>query len=121
MIDADQGVPRTDATEESGDAIAVPMPAFDEPDRLLVSVSVDGWPIAIASVDGTVYAFSDICTHQNCRLSDGDLDGYLVVCPCHDSAFDIRTGAVHGGPAPRPVETFRCQVVGDVLQLLVEP
>jgi 3-phenylpropionate/trans-cinnamate dioxygenase ferredoxin subunit len=107
-------------SEETPEYFAVPMPTFNEPDRLLGSVTVDGWAVAVASVDGVVYAFADLCTHQACRLSDGDLRGHLVVCPCHDSAFDVRTGAVHGGPATQPVETYPCRVEGDALELLIE-
>ena len=37
---------------------------------------VEGTQIGVARVGGTLYAFSDICTHQGCNLtSGGDLEG----------------------------------------------
>src|SRR5512133_272568 len=57
--------------------------------------------IAIARVNGDLYAFEDLCTcaQQACPLSGGLLTGTTVMCQCHGSRFDIATGAVINGPA----------------------
>jgi Rieske Fe-S protein len=58
-----------------------------------------------------VHAFSATCTHQGCtvnRVSGGTID-----CPCHGSRFDIRTGAVVSGPAPRPLPAIKVSVRGN--------
>ncbi|MYU21649.1 Rieske (2Fe-2S) protein [Streptomyces sp. SID8352] len=47
--------------------------------------------------DGTLRAFSTICTHQACVIKK--LDGTKLVCPCHGSEFDARTGEVLRSPA----------------------
>ena len=39
-------------------------------------------------------AFDDTCTHEECSLAEGELDGAVIVCPCHGSEFDVRTGDV---------------------------
>jgi Rieske Fe-S protein len=49
--------------------------------------------------DGTVLAFSSICTHQGCPV-DGVTDG-RISCPCHGSEFDAATGEVVDGAASR--------------------
>jgi 3-phenylpropionate/trans-cinnamate dioxygenase ferredoxin subunit len=54
---------------------------------------------------GELYAIDDTCTHQDASLADGWLDGCLVECPLHSSRFDLRSGAVDGSPARRPVRT----------------
>ncbi|ODR82549.1 (2Fe-2S)-binding protein [Haladaptatus sp. W1] len=47
-------------------------------------------------------AFSKVCTHAGCMVSEHQ--GDAVVCPCHFGKFDLKGGAkVVGGPPPRPL------------------
>jgi 3-phenylpropionate/trans-cinnamate dioxygenase ferredoxin subunit len=69
--------------------------------------------IAIAVVEGRAFAFQDRCTHQSCSLSDGFLDEYAVICPCHHSVFDVRDGQVLIGPARTPLQTYDCALDGN--------
>ena len=62
--------------------------------------------VAVANVDGDHQAFDDTCTHQGCSLSEGELDGTIVECPCHGGRYDVMTGEVVGGPPPEPVDVF---------------
>lgn len=63
--------------------------------------------IAVARVEGELYAFSDICTHRGCNLaSGGEIDGTTIECECHGSVFSMETGAVVNPPATEPVATF---------------
>jgi 3-phenylpropionate/trans-cinnamate dioxygenase ferredoxin subunit len=39
-----------------------------------------------------VFALSNRCPHMGCALASGTLEGDLIRCPCHDWAFDVRTG-----------------------------
>jgi nitrite reductase/ring-hydroxylating ferredoxin subunit len=66
--------------------------------------------VAVANVDGDLQAFDDTCTHQGCSLSEGDLDGTIVECPCHGGQYDIMTGEVVGGPPPEPVDVYELAV-----------
>jgi 3-phenylpropionate/trans-cinnamate dioxygenase ferredoxin component len=75
--------------------------------------------VVLARVDGAWYAFDNVCTHMQCPLSMGDLDGIRVECPCHGSAFDVTSGGVLNGPATEPVETFPVRVEGQDLQVAV--
>jgi nitrite reductase/ring-hydroxylating ferredoxin subunit len=71
------------------------------------SFPVGGAEIAVSRVGGTLYAFSDICTHRQCNLSlGGEIEGTTITCECHGSMFDMSTGAVLEGPATEPVATF---------------
>jgi len=60
---------------------------------------------------GEVFAISDLCSHEDIELSDGDLDGEDVECPAHGSRFNVRTGEVSGLPAEEPVATYPVTVV----------
>ncbi|MDQ4148940.1 MAG: non-heme iron oxygenase ferredoxin subunit [Actinomycetota bacterium] len=78
-----------------------------------------GETIAVASVGGSLYAFDDICSHAMCSLSEGDLEGTKIVCPCHDSWFDITTGEVLNPPAYEPIATFPIRVQDGQIQVEV--
>lgn len=81
---------------------AGPAPASGD----LAGFDVNGRQVAVANVDGTLYAFDDVCTHQQCLVSGGELDGTNVICPCHGGTYDVRTGEVLAGPPPAPLATF---------------
>lgn len=82
-----------------------------------IGVETSGKNIFIANLGGTYYAIGNRCTHMGCMLSDGELKGENVQCPCHGSTFDIKTGKVVKGPAARPEPAFQVKVEGD--QILV--
>jgi nitrite reductase/ring-hydroxylating ferredoxin subunit len=75
--------------------------------------------IAVARIDGRLYAFDDLCTcaEPACPLSGGLLTGTTVMCQCHGSRFDITTGAVVDGPATRPLRTYAVHEVDGAIQI----
>ena len=49
-------------------------------------------------------AYSKLCTHLGCPVGLYETQLELLVCPCHQSMFNVRNGAVpQFGPAPRPL------------------
>jgi nitrite reductase/ring-hydroxylating ferredoxin subunit len=76
--------------------------------------------VAVASVAGTLYAFDDVCSHQQCSLSEGDLDDTVIECPCHGSQFDVASGDVVQGPAVDPLDVFEVREEDGELQVSVE-
>lgn len=62
------------------------------PPGRLAYVEVDGLPIALANVDGVIYAFSDSCRHEGGPLSAGALIGETVTCPWHGWTYSVCTG-----------------------------
>lgn len=96
--------------------IEVPRPA--DPSQRIQVIDIDGTTVAIAEVEGSMHAFDDGCSHRECPLSEGGLDGAIITCPCHKSRFDVRTGAVLNGPATAPIRVRR--VIRDGERILVE-
>ncbi|MFF9851552.1 Rieske (2Fe-2S) protein [Streptomyces litmocidini] len=60
---------------------------------------------------GEFKAFSSKCTHAGCAVSS--IKDGAIVCPCHQSHFDISDGSVKSGPAPSPLPPEPIQVVGE--------
>lgn len=91
--------------------------ADEVPDGEMRMFQVGGEDVAVANVDGEHFAFGDTCTHRQCSLSEGDLEDTSVVCPCHGSTFDIKTGEVLSPPATEPIPVFEVRVEGNELQV----
>ncbi|MEU7408175.1 Rieske (2Fe-2S) protein [Streptomyces sp. NPDC042638] len=51
--------------------------------------------------DGTLKAYSTICTHAGCPINK--LQGTTLICPCHGSEFDAMTGKAVQTPATEPL------------------
>jgi thiosulfate dehydrogenase (quinone) large subunit len=58
--------------------------------------------ILVRRPDGKLYALSALCTHAGCNI---EFSRDTLKCPCHNSTFDIRTGAPERGPARKPLAT----------------
>lgn len=78
---------------------------------------VDGEPVAIFHVDGHFYATSDICTHEEASLSEGDMEGEVVECALHGARFNVRTGEVKALPAVVKLQTYPVRVSDDAIEI----
>lgn len=62
---------------------------------------------------GTFKAFSAVCTHQGClvtQVADG-----TITCPCHMGLFSASDGSVVGGPPPAPLAGVPITVSGSTI------
>jgi len=75
-----------------------------------MSVSVDGQPVALFRTEEGIFALDDVCSHEYSLLSEGDVWAGEVYCQKHGSRFNLRTGAVTGLPATKPVGTWDVKV-----------
>jgi nitrite reductase/ring-hydroxylating ferredoxin subunit len=83
----------------------------------LAAFEVGGESVAVANVGGTLHAFGNTCTHLQCSLAEGELEGTTVTCPCHGSQFDVTTGQLLRGPAHEPVPSYPVHVENEALQV----
>ncbi|HEY5111967.1 MAG TPA: Rieske 2Fe-2S domain-containing protein [Acidimicrobiales bacterium] len=59
-------------------------------------------------------AYSKVCTHLGCPVGLYEQQLQLLVCPCHQSMFNVTNGAVpQFGPAPRPLPQLPLYIDGD--------
>src|SRR5436305_1105247 len=86
------------------------------------TVDVDGFPIAVANVDGEFFAFQNLCPHQGTTLGGRPIvDGCHIVCPQHASKYDVRTGTCLEPSSldgfSQDLMTFLTRVVDGVVQI----
>ena len=74
--------------------------------RFYAETSHGQMELAVARLDGKAYATSNYCTHLDCLLSSGKLQDDGIRCSCHNSVFDLETGAPIQPPATEPIRTY---------------
>ena len=85
----------------------------------MIGIERENKSILVANVNGSYYAIGNSCTHMGCNISDGILSGETVQCPCHNSTFELRTGAVINGPAKSPEPSYITRIDGDKILVVL--
>ncbi len=86
----------------------------------LAYVDIEGMPVALANVDGTIYAFGDSCRHEGGPLSSGVLIGDTVTCPWHGWTYSVRTGKALVPPVGIRIPTSQVRVAGGEVYVTVD-
>jgi 3-phenylpropionate/trans-cinnamate dioxygenase ferredoxin subunit len=103
-------------------AVAVDVASIEEvqPGTAL-RVDLDGAPVCLVNVDGTVYAIHDTCTHAFESLCEGWIDGDRIECPRHGANFSVVTGEALTPPANLPLPTYPVEVRDGRVLVVPEP
>ena len=73
-------------------------------------------PETLARAADGIVAYSGVCTHTGCDVTDWHGDAHRFKCPCHESEFDPSDGArVVGGPAPWQLAALPLKIAGGAL------
>ena len=93
----------------------------DVPENGLLGVRKStGEYICLVNHGGRITALSDLCSHQDFLLSEGNvLPGGLVECVWHGARFDACTGEARRLPATDPVPVYAVLIEDG--QVLVGP
>jgi len=85
-------------------------------------VDVGGIPVAVVRIGDEVYAISDVCSHANVSLSEGEVwaDERELECPKHGSTFDLKTGEPVTLPATQPVPIYGVEVADGMVTVTAE-
>ena len=73
----------------------------------------------VVRLDDSFYALAGVCSHEYAELDKGFLAGDQIVCPLHQSTFDVRSGAVLATPATEDLVTFPTKVEDGKVFLMV--
>lgn len=91
------------------DALALPFSQFQQLAQVGGQAAVrlpDGTDVLVIRVaQDRAVAVGAKCTHNGCNVAY-DANAQRIVCPCHNSAFDL-SGQVIAGPARRALPAFR--------------
>jgi nitrite reductase/ring-hydroxylating ferredoxin subunit len=92
------------------------------PEGTILPADLGGVELALIRHAGGWAVVDRYCPHARCSLvRDGEVvDGSVLVCNCHGSEFDLRTGEVLLDPAERPLQLRRVRPSHDGGHLIVE-
>jgi Rieske Fe-S protein len=77
------------------------------------AVNQDAKVVVTQPTAGQYKAFTAVCTHQGCIVSD--VKNGLITCPCHGSQYSAADGSVKAGPASSPLASKPVSVSGDTI------
>ena len=69
--------------------------------------------LLVRLADGSLHAVNGLCPHAQAPLHEGALCGHRLVCPWHQSVFEIPSGALLEPPALDGLEAYPVRVEGD--------
>jgi ferredoxin-thioredoxin reductase catalytic chain len=97
--------------EEAEGPVDVPVARVDDMrDGEARHIKIGNRDIALVRVDGEFFALSNVCRHAFAPLSEGWLDGHIVMCPWHGWRYDVRDGSTDHPDAE--VRTYDVSVRG---------
>ncbi len=109
VVTADGEPVRADAVPADGLLTVFPEGAVGAADAQAVLVRVDPALLDLPAGRGGwaptgLLAYSKVCTHAGCPVGLYQADSHQLLCPCHQSSFDVLRGAVPvSGPAAWPL------------------
>lgn len=93
------------------------MPVAELPEEQPVRGNAAGTPVVLIKRGERIMALDATCTHAGGPLDEGTLEGDLLICPWHGSAFCIADGSVRRSPATEPAISFETRVSGSMVEV----
>lgn len=69
-------------------------------------VDLNGEEILLCQFQGTYYAVSYYCSHEQLTLHGGEISNGCITCPYHGAEFRLETGDVLAPPAWEGIKTY---------------
>ena len=77
-----------------------------------------GKPYIITRTSKELVAFDNVCTHAGCGV---EVDRDDLICRCHTSYFDNKTGKAISGPANAPLRSYEIKEVAGEIYVMDYP
>jgi nitrite reductase/ring-hydroxylating ferredoxin subunit/uncharacterized membrane protein len=103
------GIKRVAGAKEPEKFTAV-LPVGELKEGQLKRVEADGLPILLVRRGENVYALAEVCTHLGGPLSEGWLIEDSVVCPWHQSRYQLTDGKPLDGPTTYQQACFETRI-----------
>ena len=73
--------------------------------------------VCVVRVAEEVFAVSDMCSHAEASLAEGEVSGEKIECWLHGAEFSLRTGEALTLPATDSLEVFDVKRDGDTVTI----
>ena len=93
------------------------MEASELAEGQLKRVSIDGQPVLLVRLNGTIHAVGAVCSHYGAPLNEGAMVGNTIECPWHYSRFALEDGRVVQGPTCAAIPAYDCRIVNNQVQI----
>jgi nitrite reductase/ring-hydroxylating ferredoxin subunit len=88
-------------------------------DNSMKLVRVEGTSVLLIKQAGQIFALDNRCPHMGCSFFGGTLEGFTIICPCHDWRFSLQTGEYENEKAFKLV-FFRYKISGGKIWVEIE-
>lgn len=86
----------------------------------MVGLHVRGTDVLLVNLgSGGIYAYQNRCPHAGTPMSEGQLNGGVLVCATHQWQFDARTG-MRLQPRNCRLRQYPVRIVDDTIEVLLE-
>ena len=82
-------------------------------------IRIEGLPVLLIKQSGQIFAIDNRCPHMGCSFAGGTLDGMVIICPCHDWRFDLKTGEYDQDPSMKLV-TYEWKIESGKILVKIE-
>lgn len=97
--------------------MSVSIPFSDLAPGKPVKIQVGDKEACVVRIESEVFAVSDMCSHSEASLSEGEVSDHKIECWLHGAEFDLRTGAALTPPATDSLEVFSVTLDGNTVTI----
>lgn len=83
----------------------------------MINFKIGGRDILVINSEDKYYAIDGVCTHAQCSLEKGILEGKVLTCPCHGGQYNIESGEVISLPPITALKKYNLKIEGEDINI----